>query len=433
MMARSLIVFEDEGFSGLYPLTLTRPAWDLACGILRLKEKLLWGLQTAAVEGPAWRDFAGDRLALRFHLRAYLATEYPGAVLSYDAGGGGSGLVSLVNGRLLFDRMVVEKIDPSWPGKYVQRGSIVWANLPAERIKDLQDHLGRPLPKDLFADLETQSIDARMVRRPWDLVKLNGQEIERDFRLLGGAVAESAPPSGVHLVGQDKMRLGRSVKICPGAVVDASTGPVSIESDVTIMANASLEGPLHIGRGSIIRMGARIYGHTSIGPVCKVGGEVAQSTILGYANKQHDGFLGHSYVGEWVNLGAGTNTSDMKNNYSTVRVGPPGKEEDTEELFVGLFMGDHSKCGIGTILNSGSVVGVCCNVFGAGYPPRFVPSFCWGGGGGFAEYDPRKAIQTAGRVMVRRNKTLGSRGEAVLRRIFELTSDDRRAFLGTSS
>lgn len=428
-MARSLVVFEDEGTSTLYPLTLTRPAWDLVCGILRVKEKLVWGLQTAAMEGAGWRDFAGDRLDLRFHLRGYLAVGYGGAVQSYETVGRGSNLVSLVNGRLLFDRKIIEQIDPSWQGMYVKRGSLVWANVTVERLRGLQENMGRPLGRDSLGDLETRTIEARLIRRPWDLVKLTGEEIEHDFRLLGGAVAESAPPSGVHLVAQDRMRIGRSVTIHPGAVIDAGEGPVNIDSNVTVMANASLQGPLHIGRGSVIKMGARIYGETSIGPVCKVGGEVAESTILGHTNKQHDGFLGHSYLGEWVNLGAGTDTSDMKNNYSTVRVGPQGHEEDTEQLFAGLFMGDHSKCGIGTTFNTGSVVGVCCSVFGAGYPPKYIPSFCWGGGGVFTEYDTKKALETAGRVMQRRNKKLDSRMETVLRKIFEVSAEDRRTFL----
>lgn len=428
-MARSLVVFEDEGFSRLHPLTLTRPAWDLVCGILRLKEKLLWGLQAAAIGQPAWRDFAGDRLGLHFHSRGYLAGGYRGAVESYRLVGRGSELVSLVNGRLLFDRKLIDNVDPSWLGKYVHRGSVVWANMPVKRLEGLETHVGQPIPNDFFADLETQALDARLIRRPWDLIKLNGREIECDFNLLGGQVVESAPPSGVYLIGGDRMRIGRSVSLSPGVVMDATAGPVSIESGVTVMANVSLQGPVHIGRGSIVKMGAKIYGETTVGPGCKVGGEVAESILQGYTNKQHDGFLGHSYLGEWVNLGAGTDTSDMKNNYSTVRIGPPGREEDTEEIFVGLFMGDHSKSGIGTVFNTGTMVGVCCNIFGAGYPPKFIPSFSWGGSDGFEEHDPERAIRTATKVMARRDKTLGSHGETVLKKIYELTEDDRRVFL----
>jgi UDP-N-acetylglucosamine diphosphorylase/glucosamine-1-phosphate N-acetyltransferase len=429
-MARTLIVFEDEGIPWLYPLSLTRPVWDLTCGILRLKEKLLWGLQTVAVEKQEWKDFAGDRLDVRFHLRSYLAGGYRGAVRSYEDIAGRAGMVTLVNGRLIFEPGITDHIDPSWQGKYVHAGSLVWASVPAESVRALGGHIGSPIGKDVIGGLPAQQLDARLICRPWDLVRLNGSEIARDFNLLGGAVMESAPPSGVYLIGEDRMRIGRAAKLGPGVVIDASEGPVSIGAEVSVMANASLQGPLHVGRGSVVKMGAKIYGETTIGPVCKVGGEVGESIIQGYANKQHDGFVGHSYLGEWVNLGAGTETSDMKNNYSAVRVGPPGREIDTGDLFVGLFMGDHSKCGIGTVFNTGSMVGVCCNVFGADYPPKYVPSFSWGGSGGFVEHDLEKAIRTAATAMARRDRKLSPDGETVLRKIHEITADERRAFVG---
>jgi UDP-N-acetylglucosamine diphosphorylase/glucosamine-1-phosphate N-acetyltransferase len=429
-MARTLIVFEDESFSRFYPLTLTRPAWDLTCGILRLKEKLLWGLQTAAIEKPEWRDFSGDRVDIRFHLRGYLAAGYRGAVHSYDDLAGRGGMVSLVNGRLVFERGITDRVDPSWQGKYVHSGSLVWANLPAAGIGELAEHVGSPLPRTLLAGLESQNLDTTLISRPWGLVKLNGEEIENDFRLLGGGLIESAPSPGVHLIGEDRVRIGRSARVSPGVVIDATVGPVNIDRDVTVMANASLMGPLHIGHGSIIRMGAKIYGGTTIGPVCKVGGEVGESIIQGHTNKQHDGFVGHSYLGEWVNIGAGTDTSDMKNNYSTVKVGPPGQEVDTGELFVGIYAGDHSKSGIGTIFNTGSIIGVCCNIFGAGYPPKYIPSFSWGGAGGFEEHDCEKAIRTAAAAMARRGKTLSPHGEAALRKIHEITAAERNALFG---
>ena len=430
-MARTLIVFEDEGFSRLYPLTLMRPAWDLTCGVLRLKEKLLWGLRRIAVEKPEWRDFAGEELDIRFHLRGYLAGGYRGAIRSYKDLEDRAGLVSLVNGRLVFERGITDHIDPFWEGKYVHAGSLVWANLPSEKLGLLAGHVGSLIDKDLLAGLPTQRLEANLISRPWGLVRINGSEIEADFSLLGGAMMQGGPPAGVHLIGEDRMRIGRSVRISPGVVIDAAAGPVSIDSDVTVMANASLAGPLHIGRGSIIKMGASIYGETTIGPVCKVGGEVGESIFQAYTNKQHGGFVGHSYLCEWVNLGAGTDTSDMKNNYSTVRVGPPGQETDTGDLFVGLFMGDHSKCGIGTVFNTGTVIGVCCNIFGAGYPPKYVPSFSWGGSGGFVEYDPDKAVRTAAAVMARRDKVLSQDGENALRKVYEITAGERQALLGS--
>jgi UDP-N-acetylglucosamine diphosphorylase/glucosamine-1-phosphate N-acetyltransferase len=157
---------------------------------------------------------------------------------------------------------------------------------------------------------------------------------------------------------------------------------------------------------------------------------VGESIIHGYSNKQHDGFVGHSYLGEWVNIGAGTDTSDMKNNYSTVRLSIEGRPVDSGRPFVGLFMGDHSKCGIGTTFNTGTVAGVCCNIFGAGFPPKYMPSFTWGGNAGFNEHDPERAIETARTAMARRGKTLDAEGESILREVYELTREARLAFFG---
>jgi UDP-N-acetylglucosamine diphosphorylase/glucosamine-1-phosphate N-acetyltransferase len=223
--------------------------------------------------------------------------------------------------------------------------------------------------------------------------------------------------------------MGRDVALSPGVVVDASSGPVNIEAGVKVMANAGLCGPLHLGANAIIKMGATIYGGTSVGQVSKVGGEVAESIVAGYSNKQHQGFLGHSYLGEWVNIGAGTDTSDMKNNYSTVRVRVAGKLADSGRLFLGLVMGDHSKSGIGTTFGAGTTVGVCSNIFGAGYPPKDVPSFAWGGASQFVEHRLAAALETARRVMARRGVTLGGTGEEILRAVFTSTADERGVFL----
>jgi UDP-N-acetylglucosamine diphosphorylase/glucosamine-1-phosphate N-acetyltransferase len=185
-----------------------------------------------------------------------------------------------------------------------------------------------------------------------------------------------------------------------------------------------------VGRGSILKMGAAIYGPTSIGPGCKIGGEVGETIIHGRSNKQHDGFVGHSYLGEWVNIGAGTTTSDLKNNYSTVRVPIAGQPVDSGEIFVGLFMGDHSKLGIGSVLNAGTSVGVCSNVYGSGYPPKYIPSFTWGGSSGFTEHRLEAALETARRAMARRGGALEAGSEATLRKVFQLTTGERSAFLG---
>jgi UDP-N-acetylglucosamine diphosphorylase/glucosamine-1-phosphate N-acetyltransferase len=429
-MARPVVIFEDELADHPFSLILTRPVFDLVCGCMSLGEKIERHLRAAGEKGSqVWWAVKDGEPDIRFHLRDYLAPGRDGDVSTYrERFSEGNGL-TLVNGRLVFSADVLGQIDPEWTGRYVCGERTAVANVPPDFADQLEEYIGKPIDQSIFSGLPVRELKADLITYPWDLIKLNGTEIAGDFDLLGGAGFKTEPGSMVYLVGRENIRIGENVRIAPGVAIDAARGPVSIDDNVTIMANASLEGPLHIGSRSTVKMGAKVYGQTTIGPVCKVGGEIAESIIHGYSNKQHEGFVGHSYIGEWVNLGAGTETSDMKNNYSTVRVRISGETVDSGELFVGLFMGDHSKSGIGTVFNTGTLVGVCCNVFGADYPPKHIPSFIWGGAAGFAEHDLDKAIETAGRAMARRERVLGGAGEAILRKAFELTAAERRDFL----
>ena len=417
-MERPVVVFEDDCAGKLYPLTLTRPVFDLRCGILSLAEKIGRHL-LASRRGPG----------LRFHERAYLQSRDREEVTSYSDLARGRDAVTFVNARLVFREEILRAIDLGWAGKYVASGVVAIANVPAERAGRFDRYLGRMIEDEAFADLPTRELAAVVVEYPWDLVRHNCEEIKRDFNLAQGDTIRAGLFPGAHFINEGAIRVASEVGIGPGAVIDASEGPVNIERGANVMANASVRGPVHIGAGCVVRMGSSIYGGTTLGPVCKVGGEVAETIVQGYSNKQHGGFLGHSYVGEWVNIGAGTNTSDMKNNYSTVRVPIGGRVVDSGELFVGLFMGDHSKSGIGTIFNSGTAVGVCCNVFGADYPPKGIPSFVWGGSSGFVEHKFEAAVETARRVVERRGRELGEGVEAVLQTVFEQTREERSAFI----
>jgi len=209
-------------------------------------------------------------------------------------------------------------------------------------------------------------------------------------------------------------------------VLDAEDGPIYIDKDATVMANASLQGPLFVGAKSVIKMGAKIYESVSVGEMCKVGGEVEESIIHSYSNKQHEGFLGHSYLGQWVNLGADSNNSDLKNNYGTVKVYVNGEMIDSGLLFVGLIMGDHAKCGINTMFNTGTVVGAMSNVFGSGYSDKFIPSFTWGGVESMETYALDKALEVARRVMARRKMALSVAQENMLRHVFAITTFERK-------
>jgi UDP-N-acetylglucosamine diphosphorylase/glucosamine-1-phosphate N-acetyltransferase len=204
-------------------------------------------------------------------------------------------------------------------------------------------------------------------------------------------------------------------------------GPIIVDEDVTIMEGAMIRGPVHICKGSVIKMGAKIYGPTVIGPYCKIGGEISNCIFLGYSNKAHEGFLGHSIIGEWCNIGAGTSNSNLKNNYDTVKIWnySEKKFEDSAQQFLGMYMGDHSKCAINTSFNTGTTIGVNCNIFGAGFPRNYIPSFSWGGSSGYKEHNIDKAIETAKIVMNRRNINTSTEYEKMLRKVFSMTADFR--------
>jgi UDP-N-acetylglucosamine diphosphorylase/glucosamine-1-phosphate N-acetyltransferase len=233
-------------------------------------------------------------------------------------------------------------------------------------------------------------------------------------------------PSSVHTIKPENIFIGKNAVVKPGVVLDASNGPIIIEEDVEIFPNAVIEGPCFIGKGSKIKSCATIYENVTIGNTCKIGGEVEQSVFMPYSNKQHSGFIGHAYIGSWVNLGADTNNSDLKNNYSTVKATIGGKEIETGLQFLGLMMGDHSKSAINTMFNTGTVVGFSCNIFGPGFPDKYIPSFSWGGAESMTTYDVNKSMQTAKVVMSRRKVEFTKADEEVFKTVFELTSNERQ-------
>jgi UDP-N-acetylglucosamine diphosphorylase/glucosamine-1-phosphate N-acetyltransferase len=264
-----------------------------------------------------------------------------------------------------------------------------------------------------------------------DLIRENAAAIEADYAAYASLLRAPSwsEHAGVHAIRPDRIRLGEGVRLDPGVVLDAREGPILIGSGTRIMANAVLEGPIAAGPRCLVKAGAKIMGGVSLGSVCKVGGEVEGSILLGFSNKQHDGFLGHSYVGSWVNLGAATDTSDLKNNYGPVRVTVAGRERDTGSRHVGAFLGDHTKTGIHTMLNTGTVAGVFANIFGGGFPPKEIPSFVWGGQERWEEYRLDKALETAALVTSRREVVLTEGERELAGRVFEASSQRRRAWL----
>jgi hypothetical protein len=223
----------------------------------------------------------------------------------------------------------------------------------------------------------------------------------RSVAVPAGSATPPAARNNPHCEHPEQIWLAPGVRVSPTAVLDASSGPIVLDRNVEVMPHSYLIGPLYVGPGSLVKAGSCLGGDTSIGAVCKVAGEVAETTMFDFSNKQHDGFLGHSVIGSWVNLGAGTTNSDLKNNYGSIRVDLGFGQEETGRQFLGLLMGDHSKTAIGTLINTGSCIGFSCNVFAAGFPPKYLPNFSWGAGDG-ATYTVAKAMQTARIVMKRR-------------------------------
>jgi len=283
-----------------------------------------------------------------------------------------------------------------------------------------------------FDGIPVEEVDIKTADYIWDLVKLNGTELRNDFERLSGKRKKKNQKKitgkvhdGVHMLGKKEIIIEKGAEVKPGTVLDASGGPIFIDKNALIFPNVVIEGPVYIGESVRIKSAATIYENVSIGKVCKIGGEVEASVILPYTNKQHAGFLGHAYLGSWINLGADTNNSDLKNNYGNVKMYINGEFVDSGTQFLGLVMGDHSKSAINTMFNTGTVVGFSCNIFGSGFPGKFIPSFSWGGAESLNTYKVEKSIEVAKKVMLRRNIVMSEEEEKLFHQIFEMTEPDR--------
>jgi UDP-N-acetylglucosamine diphosphorylase/glucosamine-1-phosphate N-acetyltransferase len=286
-----------------------------------------------------------------------------------------------------------------------------------------QDSKEEKIPRQLTDIIKARKVDrvempdARLLSFPWQLIEFNPQVIADDFDRMPfrGQSEESFVYPGVQIINEDNVVIGDNAVVKSGVVLDATDGPIIIGDRTTVMPNASIVGPVSLGADCLVKTGAKILEGTSTGNVCKIGGEIEGTIIGAYSNKQHDGFIGHSYVGEWVNIGAASNNSDLKNNYSPVRMWNAGQVKATGRQFLGLLMGDHTKTGINTLFNTGTVIGFNCNVYSSELPGKFVPSYSWGHGTEMTSYDLERAMQTATIVLERRKVKF----EAAHRQIFE--------------
>ncbi len=390
-MTNTILV--DTLWEDFLPLTFTRPVAELRVGALTLAEK--------------WRHDLGSTIS--YHTKDYLQAIYPLQIYEDNL---------LINSRLLPTKYLLERVRRLQLGEALQSKEGFW----------VAARLGQKATTAFLAGQKDEDVVYRecagdklvVLLRPPDLFGVNFDEIERDFvRLTKGR--ETMDISSGNTVFGDQLFVEQGVEI-RGAIIDA-TRPVYIGRGAKVLPGSSLMGPLSIGEGSVVKMGAKIYGGTTIGPHCKAGGEINNAIMMGYSNKGHDGYLGNSVLGEWCNLGADTNTSNLKNNYSEVRIWhyPTERFVATGKIFCGLIMGDHSKCGINTMFNTGTVVGVSANIYGAGYQRNFIPSFSWGGPKGIRTYRLDKALEVAGVVMKRRGKVLDPAMRHILENVFDRT------------
>ena len=413
-----ICVFEDSGFENFEPLTLSRPVYELFCGINTLKEKIISVFPDSEFE-----------LLCRDYLTETVKSANPKIPVNNLKGSD----CLLINGRVIepgkLAKQILKKNNES--KIFLNGENVVAVFLTGKHFDQLKNNSQLVFDENFFEGISKENTDAKLINYIWEFIGQNGEMVNGDIKRLfnSGDKKISEPKAdkfpGVHFIDKKNIFIGDNVTIKPGVVIDATEGLVFIDDDTEIFPNVVIEGPCYIGKSSKIKSCATIYKNVSIGNVCKVGGEVEDSIIMSYSNKQHSGFLGHSYLGSWINIGADTNNSDLKNNYSTVKITLRDKLIDTSLQFLGLIMGDHSKTGINTMFNTGTVVGFSSNVFGSGFPPKFIPSFSWGGADSLTAYNLEKAIETAKVVLKRRNKNFSSDDERLFDHIFNLTGIER--------
>ena len=388
------ILFDGPYRDNLLPFTFTKPVADLRIGILTIREKWELFLKTTTT------TFTED----------YLSEKYPMVELENNV---------MINASVIPSKNMVEQI------KSLKHNQAIFYN--EELIAFFSLSNVETIDFELFDKINLNE-EPILIKNTWDIFSNNGIALQRDYEKITEGRKSLPIPDSVNVVNPEQIFIEEGA-VLNFVTINASKGPVYIGKNSEIMEGSIIRGPLALCEGAILKLGTKIYGPTTVGPYSKVGGEVNNSVISGYSNKGHDGFLGNSVIGEWCNLGADTNTSNLKNNYAEVRLWDyeSGRFASTGLQFCGLMMGDHSKCAINTMFNTGTVVGVCANIFGSGFPRNFIPSFSWGGSQGFTTYLTSKAFEVAKIVMSRRNIEFTEQDEYILTTIFNQTEAFRKS------
>ncbi|WP_417860306.1 GlmU family protein [Winogradskyella sediminis] len=387
------ILFDGPYRNNLLPFTFTRPVADLRVGILTIRQK--WESYIEYTTTTVTED--------------YLADKFPMVEMENNI---------MINASFLPNLEVVEVVKNLKHHQALFKGEDVIAFFikEGEEVTDFST----------FEAIEFEG-DLLKIEHTWDIFALNGEAIVEDFNLITKDRQSEPIPASINTINPEHIFIEKGATL-NFATLNASSGPIYIGRDSEVMEGSIVRGPFALCNNATLKMASKIYGATTVGPHSKVGGEVSNAVIFGFSNKGHDGFLGNSVLGEWCNLGADTNTSNLKNNYAEVRLWDYKTEgfARTGLQFCGLMMGDHSKCGINTMFNTGTVVGVSANIFGSGFPRNFVPSFSWGGSKGFVTYKTNKAFEVAEVVMKRRKEEFTELDEAILTQVFEETSQYRK-------
>ena len=386
------ILFDSDVRNSLLPFTFTRPVAEIRIGILTIREK--------------WEFFLG--FTTTTITEEYLEDKYPMVELNKNI---------LINASFLPTKNLVKQVKQLSKNQAIFQGEQVVAFFTS----DTQENVDF----DSYEQLEFQE-DLIQIKNTSDIFSLNDKAIQADFDLLTEGRISQPIPDGVHTIQKKNIFIEEGATVSYSSL-NASKGPIYIGKDSEIMEGCLVRGPFALGKNSILKMGTKAYGATTLGPHCKVGGEINNSVLFGYSSKGHEGFLGNSVLGEWCNIGADSNSSNLKNNYAEVKLWNYQEERFTKTglQFCGLMMGDHSKCGINTMFNTGTVVGVSANIFGSGFPRNFIPSFSWGGAAGFTTYQMKKVIEVAKVVMKRRDLELSETDISILQHVFDKTSKFR--------
>ena len=387
------ILFDGPARTALLPFTFTRPVADILIGILTIRQK--------------WEMYLGSTTTTL--TEEYLSEKYPMVEMEQNV---------MINASFLPNPTLVEMIQGLKSNQAIFKGDEVIAFF----TNDEQEQV----------DFDTYEIidyseNCLTVQNTWDIFAKNDAALRADFELVTQDRKSQPIPKSVNVIAPENIFIEEGAKL-EFVTLNASTGPIYIGKDAEIMEGSVIRGPFALCEGAGVKLASKVYGATTVGPYSKIGGEVNNSVLFAYSNKGHDGFLGNSVLGEWCNIGADSNNSNLKNNYEEVKLWSYETEgfAKTGLQFCGLMMGDHSKCGINTMFNTGTVVGVSANIFGSGFPRNFVPSFSWGGAAGFTTYTTSKAFATAKLVMSRRNVEFDEKEQTILEHIFEETKKWRK-------